>query len=200
MSIMNLTELEQDLLLELFNIGVGRAADSLSQMVNQEVVLSVPDVELITIERLSTKLGSQKISCVTQHINGSFDAQSLLLFPEEASLQIVRLMLGDQLSDETIAELHQEGFSEVGNIVLNACIGSLSHSINEKFTIDLPEYDIGDPHNLLNVDNQGQEAVLFIKINLKLKNSNVEGFLAFLLGSMSLNKLHTLLKSMLAGL
>jgi chemotaxis protein CheC len=197
---MNLSELEQYLLLELFNIGVGRAADSLNKMVNQEVALSVPEVELITIERLSAQLGKQQISCVTQHINGSFEAQSLLLFPEEASLQIVKLMLGDQLSDETIAELHQEGFSEVGNIVLNACIGSLSQSINERFSIDLPEYDIGDPHNLLNVEEKGDEAVLFIKINLRLSNSNVEGFLAFLLGSMSLAKLHTLLKSMLAGL
>ena len=38
-----LSELENDLLGELFNIGVGRAANSLSQMVNQEVTLSVPE-------------------------------------------------------------------------------------------------------------------------------------------------------------
>ena len=38
----HLTELETDLLTELFNIGVGKAADSLSRMVNKTVQLSLP--------------------------------------------------------------------------------------------------------------------------------------------------------------
>jgi len=44
-------ELESDLLAELFNIGVGRAADSLSRMVNQEVKISVPSVEFRSVKK-----------------------------------------------------------------------------------------------------------------------------------------------------
>ena len=42
-----LNELELDALTELVNIGVSRAADSLREMVGEEIILSVPKVELL---------------------------------------------------------------------------------------------------------------------------------------------------------
>lgn len=198
---MSFSELEEDFLLEIFNIGVGRAASSLSQMVQQEIILSVPKVEMITLSQLADTIGTeQQISVVSQHISGKFEAESLLLFPKDASMQIVRLMLEDQLAEETIKELHQEGFSEVGNIVLNACIGSLASTINEQFDIALPDYEQGAAKDVLAVGQHGEDSVLFIRINLRLSESDVEGFLAFLLNSQSLDKLLLLLKTLVSGL
>ena len=39
-----LDELHQDMLTELFNLGMGNAANALSEMVNEEVLLSIPEV------------------------------------------------------------------------------------------------------------------------------------------------------------
>lgn len=44
----HLTELERDALAELANIGVSRAAASLRKMVGQQVLLSVPSVEVVS--------------------------------------------------------------------------------------------------------------------------------------------------------
>ena len=52
-----LDELELDLLAELFNIGVGKAANSLSQMVDQEIKLSVPSIDFKTVSQMTGLLG-----------------------------------------------------------------------------------------------------------------------------------------------
>lgn len=194
-----LTELEQDYLVELFNIGIGKAADSLSQIVNQEIILSVPTVEYITIDDLNKKMVEhQDICSVSQSVQGTFSANSMLLFPEESSLEIVKKMLGEGYSNETIAELHQEGFTEIGNIVLNACIGSLGQSFQEEFKVGLPSYQIGSISKVL--QTQEQENILFIRINLMLSESKVHGYLVFLLESLSFLQFKNMLNKMINGL
>ena len=89
--ILQLAELEQDLLTELFDVGVGKAAASLSSMVKQEIKLSIPEIEFLTIDNLAKKVSFEDSLCsVSQKVTGPFSAQSMLLFPEENSVEIVR--------------------------------------------------------------------------------------------------------------
>lgn len=196
-----LTELEEDLLTELFNLGVGNAAASLSEMVKQEIQLSVPAIEFMSIDQLANKLGGEKSICsVSQVVSGPFTAQSMLLFPEENSLEIVRQLLGVDLPDDTLLELQKEAFSEIGNIVLNACIGSFSNALKEEFTVDLPIFELAKPGELLKISNQEKDTALFIRIDLTLSSSQITGYMAFLMGSISLKRLKEALEKMLANL
>lgn len=200
-NIPDLTELEFDLLSELFNLGVGKAAASLSKMVKQEVKLSVPELEFMTVAMLANQYSNDQTICsVAQYMEGPFNARSMLLFPEERSLEIVRKMLGDELPDEMISELQQEALSEIGNIVLNACIGSFAEAINEDFKVHLPQFELAKPSELLNVSGNSNDVVLFLKIDLTLSESKISGYLAFLLGSLSLLQLHKILKKMISNL
>jgi len=194
-----LSELEQDLLTELFNLGVGNAAASLSTMVKQEIKLSVPKIEFISIQQLANELGNEKTICsVTQVVSGPFTAQSMLLFPEENSLEIVRKLMGEDLPDDTIIELQKEAFSEIGNIVLNACIGSFSNALNEEFKLDLPVFELARSNELLKISENTNETALFIRIELTLSSSKVTGYMAFLMGTLSLEQLKKILDKMLA--
>ncbi|VAW62095.1 Chemotaxis protein CheC -- inhibitor of MCP methylation [hydrothermal vent metagenome] len=197
--IIKLSELEQDLLTELFNLGVGHAASALSTMVRQEIKLSVPQIEFLTIPGLADRLGNENsICCVSQSISGPFTAQSMLLFPEENSLEIVRQLMGEDLPDDTIAELQKEAFSEIGNIVLNACIGSFSNALNEEFKLDLPVFELSKSCDLLNASENTTDTALFIRINLTLSSSKITGYMAFLMGTLSLEQLKDILEKMLA--
>jgi chemotaxis protein CheC len=199
--VIELSELEQDLLTEMFNLGVGKAAASLSTMVKQEIKLSVPHIEFLTVAELADKLGADSAICsVSQVMNGPFSAQSMLLFPEDNSMEIVRQLLGQDLPDDTIAELQQEAFSEIGNIVLNACIGSFSSALNAEFKVDLPVFELSKPVDLLNVSEHEHDTALFIRIDLTLSASEITGYLAFLMGSLSLKQLKEVLEKVLAGL
>lgn len=197
-----LSELEIDFLNEIFNLGVGNAASSLSQMVKQEIKLSVPELNFLSIDKLAEILGRDSIlSSVSQKVEGPFSAQSIVIFPDADSLEIVRRLLGENISDEGLAELQNEAMSEIGNIVLNACIGSLSQSLSSNFDIDLPEFERSTPEELIQYRQLDDESlILFIRIELTLSESKITGYLAFLMGVESFSKLHEILKIALKDL
>ena len=194
-----LSPLEHDFLCEMFNLGVGNAASSLSKMVNQEVHLSVPIVELKTRNEMAVELGQGVPICsVTQAMSGPFTAQSMLLFPADSGLNVVRAMLNTHVSDEMLAELQHEALSEIGNVVLNACIGSIANTVSSNFKVGLPSFDISNPEELLKVaENQQDDVVLLIRLFMTLSESKVTGYLAFVLGNVSLQELRNNLNSLL---
>jgi chemotaxis protein CheC len=67
-----LTELQCDAITELLNIGMGLAARSLSEMVREEIKLTVPRVELLTRKSAVNHLNGnpqRRIAAVKQHPN-----------------------------------------------------------------------------------------------------------------------------------
>jgi len=197
----HLSELEQDLLTELFNVGVGNAAASLSTMVKQEIELSVPQIEFLSLLELSRRIGDDRSVCsVSQELSGPFTAQSMLLFPEKNSFEIVRQLLGTELPEDSILELQKEAFSEIGNIVLNACIGSLSNAMKQEFSVDLPIFELGRPSDILNITQNDNNNALFIRIELTLSSSKITGYMAFLMGTLSLEQLKSVLEKMISNL
>jgi chemotaxis protein CheC len=194
-----LTPRERGLLVEMFNIGVDEAAASLSRLVKQRLTLSVLEVEFQSVSRLAQHFNEDCSMCsVSQHMSGPFDAQGMLLFTEQGSLEVVRRMLGSDMSDETLAELHQEALLEIGNIVLNACIGSISRIMETTFNIDPPQLKLGNARYLIPATaGATQDAALLIRISLELSDSATSGHIVFLLETVSLSQLHCLLQGAL---
>ena len=63
-----------------------------------------------------------KFGAVSQQFSGPFDADAVLLFTEENTLEIVRDMMGSQMSIEELAEFEQEAMCELGNIILECLL------------------------------------------------------------------------------
>src|SRR3954469_17741522 len=97
-----LSDLERDALGELSNIAMARAANSLRQMVEHEVLLSVPNVEILSRENATDVVakGGTKLVAIRQEFKGAFAGRALLIFPEASSLELVRAVAGKQLSAE----------------------------------------------------------------------------------------------------
>jgi len=197
-----LPPLEEDMLKELFNIGVGKAAASLSQMINQEISLSVPKVTIEKIDKLVALLGADKeIVSISQDVEGPFGARSMLLFHEESSMKVVKLMLGKQMPDEMLAELQEEALTEIGNIVLNACIGAISNAMKESFNVDIPSFQQAKPEQVFAGNNlESESTILLLEIDLTLKESDVTGYLALIFGSDALTNLQDAIGRMLTKL
>ena len=196
-----LSDMQYDLLKELFNLGVGSAANSLSQLVNQEVVLSVPSIIMETPEQLANRLGQEKdVFSVSQEMDGPFAMNSLIVFSPEDSFDVVKLMLDPHLSDETLAELQSEAMSEIGNIVLNACISVIAEALGDNFAIQLPVFrDTTATKMLEETMESGSDLLLSIVVNMELKNNKVKGHLVFILNTDSMGNLYKTLNSMLEG-
>ncbi len=193
-----LSEIQLDLLKELFNLGVGGAANSLSQLANQEVLLSVPTLIVETPEQLANRLGNKDVISVSQEMDGPFAMNSLIVFHPEDSFGVVKQMLNQHLSDETLAEMQSEALTEIGNIVLNACIGVISEALDESFSIDLPIFKDTHANNLVShaVDRK-KDLPLSILVKIELKINSINGHLVFILNTDSMNSLRKTLDSML---
>ncbi len=189
-----LSELQRDALGEMFNIGVGRAASSLSRMVREEVLLSAPEVGLYHPEEAVQALfgsGQRKLSSVSQVFSGPFEAKAMLVFPDANALEIVRLMVGEHLSIEELTEFEQEAMCEVGNIILNACISALADHFHLEFNSTLPQHCFGDVHSLVLVPEGTEHVVLVLQVDLNIAQKQVQGHIVILL---SVNSLCALLE------
>jgi chemotaxis protein CheC len=189
---LELTELQRDALGELFNIGVGRAASSLSQIVRDEVELSAPVIALVRPEDLShTLLGSEftELSMVTLDFTGPFDAKTMLVFPERNALAIIGSMLDEGMSPEELSEFEQEAMCEVGNIILNACISALADLFEVEFHGSLPVHHFGDSHTIAGFSRCAEDVLLLLQIDLVISQKRIEGRFLFLLSVSSLHNL-----------
>jgi len=186
-----LSPLERDMLGELLNVGIASAAVSLSQIIKQEVKLSVPKIAFLSAEEMAEKLGGDcLISSVSRHVSGPFEAQSMLLFPKKSSVEVVRKMLGEDVPLDMINDVHQEAFIEIGNIMIQACIDAISEVLNVSFKVSPADYQAASPYKLIPMTIGSEQAVILdAGIDFTLSNTAEKGALVFLLGPISLEGL-----------
>ena len=199
-----LDELQHDALVELFNQGVGQAAAAMSQIVHEEVTMSVPLITFQSRAEVAQELGgpeARRICAVTQTYQGAFNTEAMLMFPEEKSLEIVRLMVGQSVTMEELSEMEQEAMSEIGNIILNSCMSTLANISGKELHGSLPIYRIGTGDHILGSSgNQWNGLVLTLKIDFNIEKHEINGYVAFLLDMSALNELQAYLDQYLSGL
>ena len=193
-----LNALELDALTELVNIGVSKAAASLREMVGQEIILSVPKVELLAraaAVAILQRSGAAKLVAVHQVFEGEITGRAMLIFPETNSLEIVRAVAGGNLSIEDIIELEQEALAETGNIILNGCLATIANMLERSLNMSLPEILRGDATHFFSLPPppHAGDLVLFVYINFSVKDRDIKGYIAMLMDMPSLAALKVLL-------
>lgn len=189
----NLSELQHDALVEIFNIGVGHAAAAMSGIVNEEVTMSVPSIRFVNRAEAAIMLvnhESRRICGISQHYQGAFSTEAVLMFPEDKSLEIVRLMVGELVPLKELTEMEQEAMSEIGNIILNSCVGTLANLFGQELQGSLPVYHVGTSEDILSASgDQGEAVVLMLHIDFILEKHQIHGYVAFILDVTALHDL-----------
>lgn len=192
-----LSELELDALTELVNLGVSSAAFNLREMVREEVVLSVPSVQIITREQAVVNLSereSKRLVGVHQDFQGDINGRALVIFPETKSFELVRAIVGGDLSLDDIFELEQEALAETGNVLLNGCLGTIANHLGRSLKVSLPEVIYGEGFEFFDaLPYSMSDRVLFIYINFAVKRRDIQGYIAMLLGMPALVTLKQLI-------
>jgi len=195
---MILNALALDALTELVNLGVSHAANSLAKMIREEVILSVPKVTLVGREEAIKILGEREaknLVAVHQTFEGDISGRALLIFPEERSLELVRAVIGRELTVEEIIELEQEALAETGNVILNSCLATMANLLKRSLRISLPEVLRGQGVEFFNLAPPPEpgDTVMLIYINFTVRQRNIEGYIAMLMDMPSLATLQALL-------
>ncbi len=193
-----LSELEFDALTELVNLGINQAAHSLAKMVREEVILSIPKLSLVNKEEVIHILAQRELKelvAVHQIFEGDITGRAFLIFPEAKSLELVRAVIGRDLSIEEIIEIEQEALAETGNVILNGCLATIANLLQRSLKISLPEVLRGEVSELFDLEPPPEAAdiVMLIYINFAFRQSNIEGYIAMLMDMPSLAALKLLL-------
>jgi len=196
-----LTDLERDALGELSNIAMARAANSLRQMVEYQVVLSVPSVDIVSKETATQLIGKSNnptLVAIRQDFTGAFSGRALLIFPEASSLELVRIVVGQQLSLDDIGNLEDEALAETGNIILNSWIATIANLLKSGLKMSLPTVVRGDSRQMFKSD-ESQSLVLFLHINFEISMKEIRGFVALLMDIPSVDELRSLISDFIAN-
>ncbi|WP_043342108.1 chemotaxis protein CheX [Belnapia moabensis] len=192
-----LNDLERDALTELVNIGVSRAAASLRKMVGGEVLLSVPSLEIIGHRRAAALIQEREgdeLVAVRQEFGGAFQGRALLIFPRANGMELVRAVLGEELTPAEAAAMEDEALAETGNVILNSCLATMANMLERSLTMSLPEVLRRGGLSLLQtaepVEDEG--LVLFLYINFSVQNRSIRGYIAMVMDLSSLETLKRL--------
>ena len=142
----------QDALGELFNLAVGQAGALLSEMAGREVMLSVPMVQVCHREETTVALSEQvssRVALVSQALQGQLQGNACLAFADEDTLSLVSLLLRDHDASVDVTELEVDALSEVGNVLLNACVATLTSQLGLQVDMGLPKWQRGQLDRVL---------------------------------------------------
>jgi chemotaxis protein CheC len=114
---------------ELGNIGAAHAATTLSQLLNSQVDISVPDVRVVDISRVADYLGEEFAAMVVFELQGEISHGGFVVFhlPRDSAIRITNTMLGMTEMDRPLNEMDQSALLEVGNIMVSAFLDATAN-------------------------------------------------------------------------
>ena len=127
--LLSLKPMQMDALREVANIGAGHAATALSQMTNQRIMISVPQISITPLEEVSVHIGApeEPVAAVLMNMLGDLTGRTLLVFPRNTAARVSEMMLRKPEGSITeLGKLEQSAIMEAGNILSGAHMNALS--------------------------------------------------------------------------
>ena len=176
------TETELEAVKELVNIGIGKASLNLNALLESHICLNVPEIKLMPAcearANFQAELKDEPFSCARLDFSGSFSGFSALLLSRESALRLVALLTGGQAGDrdEDMDSLKVGTISEVGNIVLNSVMGSISNVLSGRLEYRLPSYrELSLSRLMESAGIDGKEVVLVARTEFVSERRDVRG-------------------------
>jgi chemotaxis protein CheC len=190
-----LTEQQKDALSELINIAFSRTAASLSELTGHRVLLDVPKVSIFPINELSTALKEflpAEVATVHQVFSGPVTGDALLLLNYDGAVTLTDLLTDERVKSERLNTSAREVITEVGNILLNACLGMFGNLLQVHVSFSVPRLHLETLDALLRsmmVESAGLRYALVVYTAFHLRDSAVSGYLVIALNVASLDRL-----------
>ena len=192
---MDLTPAQQDALIELLNIGFGRAAASLSQLTGHRVVLDVPEVSIHPMSSLRDALSRvvrDQVASVHQIFSGPVEGDALLILDHTAAGILKQLLTDEPALPLPVDASAREVLTEVGNILLNACLGTFGNILHVQVSFSIPQLTLDTLHGVLQsllINREGMRYGLLVHAGFRLRDAAVTGYLVIVLSVASLDRL-----------
>ena len=125
-----INEIEKEIFKEIVNIGLAKAADAFALIANEKVLISAPDLQIVEIENISTKVLSYEsfTKVIESDLKGALGGKTYLLFSDIQSEKLINICLGPLKDNTPVDEqLKTSLLLEVGNIITGSLVTQLSN-------------------------------------------------------------------------
>jgi len=184
-----------DAIKEMINIGVGKAAGLLNEITNSNIQLRVPEIRLILFRELSEvsnkMLEDEVLSTVMLEFHGNFSGVTALMFPPESASALVKFLSGENHPSTEMDAVQVETLKELGNIIINAVMGSISNVLLEHLSYSMPVYYEGRLSGIAATrqEMEDDDYVILAHTQFLIESMNIEGKLLLVLEVGSLERL-----------
>ncbi|MUG95276.1 chemotaxis protein CheC [Scytonema sp. UIC 10036] len=176
---MNVTADQLDALQELINIGVGRAASLLNEMIDSHICLEIPFVKVLTAsqayQELATRFEHDSLASVRLGFTGSFYGTAGLIFPTESASTLVAVLTNEEPGSADLDAVKIGTLSEIGNIVINGVMGSIGNVLKQHLNYTLPVYLEDTIDNLLLSTNVSNSQIILAQARFTIKQLEIIG-------------------------
>lgn len=173
-----LGELHMDALRETANIGAGHAATALSRLTGRRVMVSVPEVSILPLEKVGGMLGDpgDVVSAVIVKVEGDMQGRTLQVFEGTTAAKLVSYLLNMRAPDfpSGFGDLERSAVKEIGNVIVGAYLNALAAFTGMSISMSVPAFAIDMAAAILMTSylNFGSEEDFVLSIGTGL---NVDG-------------------------
>lgn len=175
-----LTELQRDALMETFNIGVGRASRSLSQMLGCETALSVPIIVQSPVNQavqiIDPRLRAQQDVCMVTRRLGGIDAEAVMIFQGPRD-NIASLLNLPAAATAHLSDSRENVATKIGQLVSESCAAQIEDLVGIPIDRGPVRFLATVPERVFEVRNSEDDVLIIVKIDIALKRKGVTGHL-----------------------
>ena len=193
MTAANLDKAELDALNELFNVGLHRAAASLSELTGQRIVVDLPRLWVCPMNEIHARLlelVEGDLATVHQIFKGPVAGDAVLLLEYDGATLLASLMTGGEVAlGGRLDQSAREVLTEVGNIVLGSCLSAFGDMLRVSVSFSVPRIHVESLEGMLRslaVDAEEMQYALIAATQFRLSQLEVSGYLIVAIGVSSL--------------
>lgn len=162
---------EKDSLGEIGNITMGSASTTLSELLNQKVVITSPKVHIVSQEKMFSSFDIPYVFIQVEYVSGLQGFNVLVLKLRDASL-IANLMMGGDGTglSEDIGELELSAASEAMNQMIGTASTSLSNMFGRSINISPPITNVLKSQDAMNYRLPAGDPVVVISFKMQIGN------------------------------
>lgn len=176
-----MTELERDIIREILNIGLARAADSFAVIAQERVMLEVPNLDLLPSTDIIARVREYQARYVSiqSDIRGDFNGSTFMFFSGQHVQRLSRVCLRLQVADSLqLNELQESLLLEISNIITGALVTQLANILKANIYGAPPLVPTSDLstalHSLMPTPEELQPLIFSVITQFSDKENSVE--------------------------
>ena len=199
---MEFTPNQMDALQEMANIGAAHSATTLSEMLNTQIGMSVPEITIVDISKVGNHITDELTTMVIFELQGDIPHGGFLIlhFPRDSAIRTAGIMQGSADALHTFDEMDQSTILEVSNIMISSFLSATSDLLGFMMLPSPPVLIVDMAHaaitTLIAQMTIDVDDVILFQVKLVSEEHNIAGNILIFLEISTLQRIEARLEEM----